>query len=107
MRFTSFAFTTVLLVAAIAVPAASAKPTHDPPAWRSIIEDAGSSSTPAPGTPTWPADPQPIATAVTQPAPSDDGFPWQTVGLILVVAGIGLAGAVAVVRVRRRPHVAA
>jgi hypothetical protein len=106
MRSMSFAFTTILLVAAIAVPAASAKPTDHPSAWRTIIEDAGPSSTPAPGTPTWPADPQPIA-PVTQPAASDDGFPWETVGLILVAAGIGLAGAVAVVRVRRRSHMTA
>ena len=97
MRSMSFAFTTILLVAAIAVPAASAKPTNHPSAWRTVIEDTGSSTTPAPGTAARPADPR----------PSDDGFPWETVGLILVGAGIGLAGALAVVRVRRRPHVAA
>jgi len=93
MRSMSFAFTTLLLVAAIAVPAASAKPTNHPSAWQTVIEDTGSSRTPA--------------APVTRPAPSDNGFPWETVGLILVAAGIGLAGAVAVVRIRRRTHLPA
>ena len=96
MRSMSYAFTALLLVAAIAAPAALARPAVDP--WPALAHEVARPQ--RPHVPTWPADPQPIAPAVTQPAPSDDGFPWETVGLILVAAGIGLAGAVAVVRVR-------
>jgi len=98
----SYTFTAFLLVAAIAAPAALARPAGEPPA---LAHEIAAHS--APGAPTWPADPQPTAPAVTRPAPSDDGFPGATAGLMLVAAGIGLAVAVAVVRVRRRPHMTA
>jgi hypothetical protein len=94
MRSMSYAFTAVLIIAALAAPSALAKPA--PP---DMIQG---SSAPA-GLPTWPEDPQPITRAETPAAPAD-GFPWETLGIALAAAGIGLAGAVAVVRVRRRVH---
>jgi hypothetical protein len=97
MRSISAAFTAFLLVAALAAPAALARPAHD----------VSVSATPIPsGQPTWPVDPQPIASPAPQPAPSD-GFPWDVVGLVLIAGGIGVAAAVAAVRIRRRPHITA
>jgi hypothetical protein len=119
MRFMSYAFTTCLLIAAIAVPEAVAGPAQDPPVSPTPVAPGGQLSWPrdaqkprahtavAPTEPrAWPSDPRRSTPAEPQPAPAD-GFPWATVGLILAGAGIGLAGAVALVRVRRGPHVTA
>ncbi len=100
MRSMSYAFTAFLLVTSIAAPAATARPAQDPPALVTRTHSGPTSDSPRP------ADLPPSTPAEPQPAPAD-GFPWATVGLILVGAGIGLAGAVAVVRMRRRPHLTA
>jgi hypothetical protein len=106
MRSISSVVTALLIVAALAAPSALARPAEDPVvAWPGDQPSASSLTDPA--SPTWPVDPQPIASPAPQPAPSHDGFPWETLGLVLVASGIGLAGAVAVVRIRRRTHLPA
>ena len=118
MRSISSVFTALLIVAALMAPSALARPAQDPvvtrhdvmgqmPTWPAGGDQAAASSVAGPATPTWPVDPQPIARTATQPVPSDDGFPWATVGIVLVAAAVGLTGAIAVVRMRRRTHLPA
>jgi hypothetical protein len=111
MRLKSSAVTAALVAAAIAAPVAQASPIQDPAVGDSTVavqdlrspdaRDAADRAARVPGPPTWPVDPQPIASVKAEPA-TDDGFPWEAVTLALAAAGLTLTGAAFVAGRRRR-----
>jgi hypothetical protein len=126
------ALTAVLVVLAVAAPAASARavdpPTNTPAQRAQDLRHLAAGARPetptgvfhaptaAPTAPTAPKGvywsyeyeaqaPTPAVQAPGRAAPSDDGMPWMTIGLIVAGASLLIGGAL-VLTMRRRPRTA-